>query len=96
MEKCRKSASRKTQRWYTVYRAKDDTIVACGTADMVCTQLGFANRNCLHSAINHSNKRNSANRKYIFVVEPISQRAYNEVLWAQRRMDQKTKSRHTC
>lgn len=73
-------------RWYTVYDARTDQIVACGTADMVCRQLGFANRNCFFSAIGHANKRNSPNRKYIFVVEPISRRAYNEAIWAQRRM----------
>lgn len=78
-------ATAKPYRWYTVYDARTDRIVACGTADMVYRQLGFVNRNSLFSAVYHSKKLNSPNRKYIFVVEPISQRAYNEALWAQRR-----------
>ncbi len=30
--------------WYTVYNAKTDEIVACGTADMIVRQMGYVNK----------------------------------------------------
>lgn len=73
-------------RWYTVYDAKTDRIVACGTAEMCYKALGLSSKGVFFSMIHHSNLRNSPKRKYIKVIEPISKRAYNEALWAQRRM----------
>jgi len=43
--------------WYTVYNAKTDEIVACGTADMIVRQMGYVNKNSLYSAITHSKTR---------------------------------------
>lgn len=40
--------------WYTVYNAKTDEIVACGTADMIVRQMGYVNKNSLYSAVTHS------------------------------------------
>lgn len=73
-------------RWYTVYDARTDRIVACGTAEMCYKKLGMSSKGVFFSMIYHSNLRNSPKRKYITVVEPISQRAYSEALWAQRKM----------
>lgn len=73
-------------RWYTVYDAKTDRIVAGGTAEMCYKALGMSSKGVFFSMIYHSNLRNSPNRKYITVIEPISKRAYNEALWAQRRI----------
>lgn len=73
-------------RWYTVYDAKTDRIVACGTAEMCYKALGLSSKGVFFSMVYHSNLRNSPRRKYITVVELISKRAYNEALWAQRRL----------
>lgn len=57
--------------WYTVYNAKTDEIVACGTADMIVQQMGYVNKNSLYSAVTHSKTRKSLPRLYIYHVQKV-------------------------
>lgn len=57
--------------WYTVYNAKTDEIVACGTADMIVRQMGYVNKNSLYSAVTHSKTRKGPPRLYIYHVQRV-------------------------
>ena len=57
--------------WYTVYNAKTDEIVACGTADMIVRQMGYVNKNSLYSAVTHSKTRKGPPRLYIYHVQKV-------------------------
>ena len=57
--------------WYTVYNAKTDEIVACGTADMIVRQMGYVNKNSLYSAVTHSKTRTGPPRLYIYHVQKV-------------------------
>ena len=56
--------------WYTVYNSKTDEIVACGTAEMIVQQMGYASWGSFFSSIYHSKKHRD--RKYIYHVEKVS------------------------
>ena len=53
--------------WYTVYDARTDEIVACGTTEMIVHQMGYADRNSFFSAITHAKARTDS--KYIYHIE---------------------------
>ena len=57
--------------WYTVYNAKTDEIVACGTADMIVRQMGYVNKNSLYSAVTHSKTRKGPLPRYFYHVQRI-------------------------
>lgn len=57
--------------WYTVYNAKTDEIVACGTADMIVRQMGYVNKNSLYSAITHSKTRKGPLPRYFYHVQRV-------------------------
>lgn len=47
-------------------------IVACGTADMIVQQMGYASKNSFFSAITHT--REHHNNKYIYHIEKVSRK----------------------
>lgn len=67
----------KTVNWYTVYDARTDEIVACGTTEMVVRQMGYQDRNSFFSAITHARTRKDS--KYIYHIEKISRKALEKM-----------------
>ena len=56
--------------WYTIYDAQTDEIVACGTADMIVQQMGYASKHSFFSAIAH---------KYIYHIEKVSRASWEKM-----------------
>lgn len=65
--------------WYTIYDAQTDEIVACGTADMIVQQMGYASRNAFFSEVSHSKKDDRQNRRYIYHVEKVSRASWEKM-----------------
>lgn len=78
------SEAKESRRWYSVYSAKTDELVAAGTAEMVTDSLGYPTINCFYSAINHAKKKQH-NIKYRFVVDAIPLDEYKEVILEYRK-----------
>lgn len=58
--------------WYTIYRAKTDEIVACGTADMIVRKMGYTSKKCFYSSLSHHRKKcggAQGRKKYDYVVQ---------------------------
>ena len=63
--------------WYTIYDAQTDEIVACGTADMIVQQMGYASKHSFFSAISCS--RSHHNNKYIYHIEKVSRASWEKM-----------------
>lgn len=63
--------------FYSVYRTKDDSVVATGTAKQCAKQLGFTNEACFYCMI--SRAKSGKNRKYAVVTEHITPEEYHEL-----------------
>ena len=67
--------------WYTVYNAKTDEIVACGTADMIVRQMGYVNKNSLYSAVTHSKIRKGPPPRYFYHVQKVRREWLEKVFY---------------
>ena len=56
--------------------AKTDEIVACGTADMIVQQMGYASKNSFFSAITHTREHHN---KYIYHIEKVSRASWEKM-----------------
>ena len=51
--------------------------MACGTADMIVQQMGYASKHSFFSAITHT--REHHNNKYIYHIEKVSRKELEEM-----------------
>ena len=63
--------------WYTIYDAITDEIVACGTADMIVQQMGYASKHSLYSSVTHTKEHH--NNKYIYHIEKVPRASWEKM-----------------
>ncbi len=63
----KKSKNGRPSKWYTVYRAKDDVLLAAGTSFECAKRLKFKNVNSFYGMVCRCT--NGTNKKYVVVVD---------------------------